>query len=115
MSFSYGSVQAICSVKTLEIQPYTVRLKLSLNLSAKENPECVIVEVQNENLSLFQTLSLISILISFPGCKPEQQMMYAGSKNKLVQTAELTKVVFVFDWLVEIIFSLIIRVLAKVS
>ncbi|OXB53776.1 hypothetical protein ASZ78_012294 [Callipepla squamata] len=25
-------------------------------------------------------------------CKPEQQMMYAGSKNKLVQTAELTKV-----------------------
>ncbi|KAL7992784.1 hypothetical protein Chor_017040 [Crotalus horridus] len=24
-------------------------------------------------------------------CKPEQQMMYAGSKNKLVQTAELTK------------------------
>ncbi|XP_029474865.1 glia maturation factor gamma isoform X2 [Rhinatrema bivittatum] len=39
--------------------------------------------------------------ISFPlcfifsspvGCKPEQQMMYAGSKNRLVQTAELTKV-----------------------
>lgn len=27
-----------------------------------------------------------------PGCKPEQQMMYAGSKNKLVQTVELTKV-----------------------
>ncbi|CAN0407589.1 unnamed protein product [Lampetra planeri] len=26
------------------------------------------------------------------GCKPEQQMMYAGSKNTLVQTAELTKV-----------------------
>uniref|UniRef100_A0A2I2YKE9 Glia maturation factor n=1 Tax=Gorilla gorilla gorilla TaxID=9595 RepID=A0A2I2YKE9_GORGO len=26
------------------------------------------------------------------GCKPEQQMIYAGSKNKLVQTAELTKV-----------------------
>uniref|UniRef100_A0A4W2E468 Glia maturation factor gamma n=1 Tax=Bos indicus x Bos taurus TaxID=30522 RepID=A0A4W2E468_BOBOX len=25
-------------------------------------------------------------------CKPEQQMMYAGSKNRLVQTAELTKV-----------------------
>ena len=31
------------------------------------------------------------------GCKPEQQMIYAGSKNKLVQTAELTKVVFIFD------------------
>uniref|UniRef100_A0A8C4RBL1 Glia maturation factor gamma n=1 Tax=Erpetoichthys calabaricus TaxID=27687 RepID=A0A8C4RBL1_ERPCA len=39
--------------------------------------------------------------ISFPlcfifsspvGCKPEQQMMYAGSKNRLVQAAELTKV-----------------------
>ncbi|TKC49877.1 hypothetical protein EI555_007593, partial [Monodon monoceros] len=28
----------------------------------------------------------------FLRCKPEQQMMYAGSKNKLVQTAELTKV-----------------------
>ncbi|XP_070403144.1 glia maturation factor beta isoform X1 [Nothobranchius furzeri] len=28
----------------------------------------------------------------FPGCRPEQQMMYAGSKNKLVQTVELTKV-----------------------
>ncbi|CAG6001317.1 unnamed protein product [Menidia menidia] len=26
------------------------------------------------------------------GCKPEQQMMYAGSKNQLVQAAELTKV-----------------------
>ena len=26
------------------------------------------------------------------GCRPEQQMMYAGSKNKLVQTVELTKV-----------------------
>uniref|UniRef100_A0A3Q3N574 Glia maturation factor n=1 Tax=Labrus bergylta TaxID=56723 RepID=A0A3Q3N574_9LABR len=26
------------------------------------------------------------------GCKPEQQMMYAGSKNQLVQAAQLTKV-----------------------
>ena len=26
------------------------------------------------------------------GCKTEQQMMYAGSKNELVKTAELTKV-----------------------
>jgi len=26
------------------------------------------------------------------GCKPEQQMMYAGSKNNLVHTAEFTKV-----------------------
>ncbi|CAB1347959.1 unnamed protein product [Coregonus sp. 'balchen'] len=25
-------------------------------------------------------------------CKPEQQMMYAGSKNQLVSAAELTKV-----------------------
>ncbi|KAF3831140.1 hypothetical protein GH733_002378 [Mirounga leonina] len=33
----------------------------------------------------------------FLRCKPEQQMMYAGSKNKLVQTAELTKS---WDWLV---------------
>lgn len=28
----------------------------------------------------------------FTGCKPEQQMMYAGSKNILVQAAEMTKV-----------------------
>ncbi|KAG5857841.1 hypothetical protein ANANG_G00023660 [Anguilla anguilla] len=26
------------------------------------------------------------------GCKPEQQMMYAGSKNKLVHTVEVSKV-----------------------
>uniref|UniRef100_V9LH68 Glia maturation factor gamma n=1 Tax=Callorhinchus milii TaxID=7868 RepID=V9LH68_CALMI len=26
------------------------------------------------------------------GCKPEQQMMYAGSKTRLVQIANLTKV-----------------------
>uniref|UniRef100_A0A2K6L1Z8 Glia maturation factor n=1 Tax=Rhinopithecus bieti TaxID=61621 RepID=A0A2K6L1Z8_RHIBE len=35
---------------------------------------------------------LCFIFSSPVGCKPEQQMMYAGSKNKLVQTAELTKV-----------------------
>ncbi|KAJ8341100.1 hypothetical protein SKAU_G00333910 [Synaphobranchus kaupii] len=35
---------------------------------------------------------LCFIFISPFGCKPEQQMMYAGSKNKLVQTVELTKV-----------------------
>ncbi|KAJ8788398.1 hypothetical protein J1605_000454 [Eschrichtius robustus] len=49
---------------------------------------------------------LCFIFSSPVGCKPEQQMMYAGSKNKLVQTAELTKVVFIFDELVETIFSL---------
>ncbi|KAK2492150.1 hypothetical protein MC885_006665 [Smutsia gigantea] len=50
---------------------------------------------------------LCFIFSSPVGCKPEQQMMYAGSKNKLVQTAELTKVVFVFDLLVEAVFPLI--------
>ncbi|XP_071352097.1 glia maturation factor gamma [Trachinotus anak] len=35
---------------------------------------------------------LCFIFSSPVGCKPEQQMMYAGSKNQLVQTAELTKV-----------------------
>ncbi|CAH2329008.1 Glia maturation factor beta [Pelobates cultripes] len=35
---------------------------------------------------------LCFIFSSPVGCKPEQQMMYAGSKNKLVQTAQLTKV-----------------------
>lgn len=34
------------------------------------------------------------VLTPFPhaGCKPEQQMMYAGSKNRLVQATQLTKV-----------------------
>ena len=42
----------------------------------------------------------------FTGCKPEQQMMYAGSKNRLVQAAELTKVTMgcsraaTIDWFV---------------
>lgn len=35
---------------------------------------------------------LCFIFCSPMGCKPEQQMMYAGSKNHLVQAAELTKV-----------------------
>ncbi|XP_039623961.1 glia maturation factor gamma [Polypterus senegalus] len=35
---------------------------------------------------------LCFIFSSPVGCKPEQQMMYAGSKNRLVQAAELTKV-----------------------
>uniref|UniRef100_K7FSF0 Glia maturation factor n=1 Tax=Pelodiscus sinensis TaxID=13735 RepID=K7FSF0_PELSI len=35
---------------------------------------------------------LCFIFSSPAGCKPEQQMMYAGSKNRLVQAAELTKV-----------------------
>ncbi|KAF3847575.1 hypothetical protein F7725_020603 [Dissostichus mawsoni] len=35
---------------------------------------------------------LCFIFSSPMGCKPEQQMMYAGSKNRLVQVAELTKV-----------------------
>uniref|UniRef100_A0A803VPJ8 Glia maturation factor beta n=1 Tax=Ficedula albicollis TaxID=59894 RepID=A0A803VPJ8_FICAL len=40
---------------------------------------------------------LCFIFSSPVGCKPEQQMMYAGSKNKLVQTAELTKVQLAFE------------------
>lgn len=32
------------------------------------------------------------LFLCLAGCRPEQQMMYAGSKNKLVQTVELTKV-----------------------
>ncbi|KAJ7995545.1 hypothetical protein DPEC_G00245700 [Dallia pectoralis] len=35
---------------------------------------------------------LCFIFSSPVGCKPEQQMMYAGSKNQLVSTAELTKI-----------------------
>uniref|UniRef100_A0A8C5QID2 Glia maturation factor n=1 Tax=Leptobrachium leishanense TaxID=445787 RepID=A0A8C5QID2_9ANUR len=35
----------------------------------------------------------LCMIFSSPfGCKPEQQMMYAGSKNRLVQVTELTKV-----------------------
>uniref|UniRef100_A0A674PHI3 Glia maturation factor beta n=1 Tax=Takifugu rubripes TaxID=31033 RepID=A0A674PHI3_TAKRU len=33
------------------------------------------------------------LMLVFPaGCRPEQQMMYAGSKNKLVHTVQLSKV-----------------------
>ncbi|XP_068577891.1 glia maturation factor beta [Cebidichthys violaceus] len=35
---------------------------------------------------------LCFIFSSPVGCKPEQQMMYAGSKTKLVQTVEMSKV-----------------------
>ncbi|XP_034050910.1 glia maturation factor beta [Thalassophryne amazonica] len=35
---------------------------------------------------------LCFIFSSPEGCRPQLQMMYAGSKNKLVQTAEMTKV-----------------------
>ncbi|XP_076013630.1 glia maturation factor beta [Genypterus blacodes] len=35
---------------------------------------------------------LCFIFSSPQGCKPQQQMMYAGSKNILVHTAQLTKV-----------------------
>ncbi|KYO30134.1 glia maturation factor gamma [Alligator mississippiensis] len=35
----------------------------------------------------------LCLIFSSPlGCKPEQQMMYAGSKNRLVQATQLTKV-----------------------
>lgn len=37
------------------------------------------------------SVELVSFILT--GCKPEQQMMYAGSKNRLVQAAELTKVI----------------------
>ena len=33
-----------------------------------------------------------SLCISLPGCKPELQMMYAGSKNSLVSDGGFTKV-----------------------
>ncbi|XP_077588108.1 glia maturation factor beta isoform X3 [Stigmatopora nigra] len=35
---------------------------------------------------------LCFIFSSPVGCRPEQQMMYAGSKNKLVHTTQMTKV-----------------------
>ena len=41
-------------------------------------------------------------LSHFSGCKPEQQMMYAGSMKSLVEEIQVTKVVFsdslVFDY-----------------
>ncbi|KAF6351326.1 glia maturation factor beta [Rhinolophus ferrumequinum] len=68
-------------------------------------------ELENSNFSFFNLRKTFIVYsykyqhddgrVSYPlcfifsspvGCKPEQQMMYAGSKNKLVQTAELTKV-----------------------
>lgn len=46
---------------------------------------------KNEKFNMHK-LQVSKMKPTFPGCKPEQQMMYAGSKNKLVQTVELTKV-----------------------
>jgi len=46
----------------------------------------------NNSICTNSNLQFSKMIHTFPGCKPEQQMMYAGSKNKLVQTVELTKV-----------------------
>uniref|UniRef100_A0A665TRW2 Glia maturation factor n=1 Tax=Echeneis naucrates TaxID=173247 RepID=A0A665TRW2_ECHNA len=72
--------------------------------------QLVILEEEYENISLDElrdelperykyvhadgrvSYPLCFIFSSPMGCKPEQQMMYAGSKNRLVQAAELTKV-----------------------
>uniref|UniRef100_A0A2K5HHU5 Glia maturation factor n=1 Tax=Colobus angolensis palliatus TaxID=336983 RepID=A0A2K5HHU5_COLAP len=47
---------------------------------------------QQPHFTVYIPYPLCFIFSSPVGHKPEQQMMYAGSKNKLVQRAELTKV-----------------------
>ncbi|KTF89087.1 hypothetical protein cypCar_00016473 [Cyprinus carpio] len=59
--------------------------------SLKQNSLCaVLYKYQHDDGRV--SYPLCFIFSSPVGCKPEQQMMYAGSKNKLVQTVELTKV-----------------------
>ncbi|KAK9961690.1 hypothetical protein ABG768_007094 [Culter alburnus] len=45
----------------------------------------------SSSLVLWVSKELINQLETV-SCKPEQQMMYAGSKNRLVQSADLTKI-----------------------
>ncbi|TDH14769.1 hypothetical protein EPR50_G00024240 [Perca flavescens] len=63
--------------------------------------QLVILEEEYEASQIFYKYVHADGRVSYPlcfifsspmGCKPEQQMMYAGSKNQLVQAAELTKV-----------------------
>uniref|UniRef100_A0A3Q3N2R2 Glia maturation factor n=1 Tax=Mastacembelus armatus TaxID=205130 RepID=A0A3Q3N2R2_9TELE len=71
--------------------------------------QLVVLEEEYENISLDElrdelpdykyvhddgrvSYPLCFIFSSPVGCKPEQQMMYAGSKTRLVQTADFTKV-----------------------
>ncbi|MBN3271163.1 GMFB factor, partial [Polyodon spathula] len=50
---------------------------------------CAVYKYQHDDGRV--SYPLCFIFSSPVGCKPEQQMMYAGSKNKLVKTVELTK------------------------
>ena len=47
----------------------------------------------------FGSQSDITVHFSLPGCKPELQMMYAGSKNALVSDGGFTKVGYVLTHL----------------
>ncbi|XP_055001981.1 glia maturation factor gamma isoform X1 [Sorex araneus] len=58
----------------------------------ERQPRFVVYSYKYEHEDGRVSYPLCFIFSSPVGCKPEQQMMYAGSKNRLVQTAELTKV-----------------------
>ncbi|XP_019406527.1 PREDICTED: glia maturation factor beta [Crocodylus porosus] len=58
----------------------------------ERQPRFIVYSYKYEHEDGRVSYPLCFIFSSPVGCKPEQQMMYAGSKNKLVQTAELTKV-----------------------
>ena len=90
------------------MQPYMVLTLLSL-LVATFHPQDIALEDLAEQLPAHQpryvaysycythddgrvSYPLCFIFISPAGCKPELQMMYAGSKNNLVQEGEFTKV-----------------------
>ncbi|XP_010894576.1 glia maturation factor beta [Esox lucius] len=58
----------------------------------ERQPRFVVYSYKYEHSDGRVSYPLCFIFSSPVGCKPEQQMMYAGSKNKLVQTVQLTKV-----------------------
>ncbi|KAK2853207.1 hypothetical protein Q7C36_008408 [Tachysurus vachellii] len=72
------------------LSPLSLSLSLSLSLTHSLTPTSVHYKYQHDDGRV--SYPLCFIFSSPVGCKPEQQMMYAGSKNKLVQTVELTKV-----------------------
>ncbi|XP_055015106.1 glia maturation factor beta [Boleophthalmus pectinirostris] len=58
----------------------------------ERQPRFIVYSYKYEHDDKRVSYPLCFIFSSPVGCKPEQQMMYAGSKNELVRAGQLTKV-----------------------
>ncbi|XP_072313643.1 glia maturation factor beta [Eucyclogobius newberryi] len=58
----------------------------------ERQPRFIVYSYKYEHEDKRVSYPLCFIFSSPVGCKPEQQMMYAGSKNELVRAGKLTKV-----------------------